>query len=184
MGLTRRRSPRATQRDEELLPRIQGLQAEHPFRGCRRIGAYLRVVEQVPVTRKRRRRRRREHRLLVTATQRLRAKRTPPGRRPQPPTPDEWWGIAMPKVLVGDLGWISSVVVRDRYTTTIVGDSAGLQCTARHWLAALDMAGNRQLPDGASDRGLSLMSDHGGQPASVAFAETCSTSGIRQAVTS
>jgi transposase InsO family protein len=46
------------------------------------------------------------------------------------------------------------------------------------------MAVNRQFPDGAGDRGLSLMSDNGCQPALMAFMETCSTLGIHQAVTS
>jgi transposase InsO family protein len=76
------------------------------------------------------------------------------------------------------------VVVLAWYTKTIVGYYAGLQCTARYWLAALDMALNRQFPDGARDRGLSLMSDNGCQPASMAFMETCSTLGIHQAFTS
>jgi putative transposase len=182
--MTRRRSPRVAQRDEELLPRIQGLKAEHPFWGYRRIWAYLRFVEQVPVNKKRILRLLREHRLLVTAKERLRAKRTPTGRKPKPTRPNEWWGIDMTKVLVGDFGWIYIVVVLDWYTKTIVGYYAGLQCTARHWLAALDMAVNRQFPDGARDRGLSLMSDNGCQPASIAFMETCSTLGIHQAFTS
>jgi putative transposase len=121
MGMTRRRSPRATQRDEELLPRLQGPQAEHPFWGYRRIWAYLRFVEQVPVNKKRILRLLREHRLLVTANQRLRAKRTPTGRKPKPTKPNEWWGIDMPNVLGGDFGWLSSVGVLDWSTTTMVG---------------------------------------------------------------
>jgi putative transposase len=111
--MTRRRSPRVTPRDEELLPRLQGLTAEHPCWGYRRIWAYLRVVEQVPVNKKRMLRLLRDHRLLVTANQRLRAKRRPTARKPQPTNPNEWWGIDMPKVLVGDSGWISIVGVLD-----------------------------------------------------------------------
>jgi putative transposase len=61
---------------------------------------------------------------------------------------------------------------------------AGLECMARHWLAALDMAVNRQFPDGARDHRLSLMSNNDCQPASMAFMETCSTLGIHQAITS
>jgi hypothetical protein len=95
-----------TQRDEELLPRIQGLKAEHPFWGDRRIWAHLRFVEQVPVNMERILRLLREHRLLVTANQRLRAKRTPTGRTPKPTKPNEWLGIDMTEVLVGDFGWI------------------------------------------------------------------------------
>jgi hypothetical protein len=41
------------ERDDHLLPRIQALKAEHPFGGDRRIWAYLRFVEQLPVNKKR-----------------------------------------------------------------------------------------------------------------------------------
>jgi putative transposase len=111
--MTRRRSPRVTQRDEEWLPRLQGLKAAHPFWGYRCIWASWRVVEQVPVNKKRMLRRLREHRVLVTANQRLRAQRTPTGRKPRPTKPNEWWGIDMTKALVGDFGWLSIVVVLD-----------------------------------------------------------------------
>jgi hypothetical protein len=41
-----------------------------------------------------------------------------------------------------------------------VGSYAGTPCTARHGLAALDMAVSRQLPEGARDQGVSWMCDH------------------------
>jgi putative transposase len=144
----------------------------------------LRFVEQVPVNKKRILRLQREHRLLVSAKQRRRAKRTPTGRKPEPAKPNKWWGIDMTNVLVGDFGWRYSLVVLDWYTTTMVSSYAGFPCTARHGLAALDMAVNRQFPDSARDRGVSLMSGNGCQPASMAFMETCSTLGIHQAWTS
>ncbi|MDQ3830226.1 MAG: integrase core domain-containing protein [Candidatus Tectomicrobia bacterium] len=56
--------------------------------------------------------------------------------------------------------------------------------TARPWLAALDMAVNRQFPAGARDPGLSLRSDHGCQPTALAFMKACRTVGIRHACTS
>jgi transposase InsO family protein len=87
----------------------------------------------------------------------------------------------MPTVLGGDFGWLSSVGVLDWPTTSMVGSEAGLQCTARNGLAALDRAVNRQFPDGTSDRGLSLMSDNDFQPASLAVGEACSTLGPQQA---
>jgi hypothetical protein len=99
----------------------------------------LRFVEQVPVNKRRILRLLREHRLLVTAHQRLKAKRTPTGRKPEPAKPNEWWGIDMTKVLVGDFGWLAIVGVLDWYTTIMVGSYAGLQRTASHGLAALDM---------------------------------------------
>ena len=65
-----------------------------------------------------------------------------------------------------------------------MGYYAGSPCTARHWLTALDMAVNRQFPDGVRGQSLGLMSDNGSQPTSLAFLRTCSTLEIQQAFTS
>jgi putative transposase len=89
----------------------------------------------------------------------------------------------MTKVMVAGFGWISIVVVLDWYTKKIVGYYAGVPCAAKHWLAALHMAVNQQFPDGARGKGLSLMSDDGCQPTSLAFMEACSTLEIHQAFT-
>lgn len=110
-----------TQRDEQLLPRIQQLKSEHPFWGYRRIWAYLHFVEQLPVNKKRILRLMREHHLLVPPNLRLKAKRTPTGSKPKPTKPNEWWGIDMTKVMVAGFGWIYMVVVLDWYTKKIVG---------------------------------------------------------------
>jgi putative transposase len=59
----RRRSLQVAQPDEGLLARIQGLKAEHPFWGSRRIWAYLHFVEQLAVNKKRILRVMREHNL-------------------------------------------------------------------------------------------------------------------------
>jgi putative transposase len=182
--MTRQRSLRVMQRDEGLLPRIQALKAAHPFWGYRRIWAYLRVVEHLSVNKKRILRLMREHRLLATRNLRLKAKRTPTRSKPRPSQPHEWWGIDMTKVLVEGFGWVYIVVILDWYTKKIVGYYAGMQCAARHWLAALDMAVNRQFPEGAKGKGLALMSDNGCQPTSVAFMKACRTLEIHQAFTS
>lgn len=182
--MTRRRARRVIQDDAALLPRIQQLKADHPFWGYRRIWAYLRFVEQRPVNKKRVLRLMREHQLLVRPNLRLKAKRTPTRRKPQPTKPNEWWGIDMTKVLVEGFGWVYIVVVLDWYTKTIVGFYAGIRCTAQHWLLALDMAVNRQFPEGAQGKGLSLMSDNGCQPTSTTFMRACATLGIQQAFTS
>jgi putative transposase len=142
--MSRQSSALVAQRNEGLLQRIRELKAEHPFWGYRRMWAYLHFVERQPVNKKRILRLMREHQLLVTPNQRLRAKRTPMGKRPRPTKPNEWWGIEMTKVLVEGLGWIDIVVVLDWYTKTIVGHYAGMRCTAQHWLLALDMAVNRR----------------------------------------
>jgi putative transposase len=74
----------------------------------------------------------REHWLPVTPHRRLRAKRTPTGKKPRPAKPNEWWGVDMPKALGYGFGWISMVVVLDWYTKAIVGYHAGSQSPARH----------------------------------------------------
>jgi transposase InsO family protein len=61
------------------------------------------------------------------------------------------------------------VVVLDWYTKKIVGHYAGVPCAAQQWLAALHMAVSQQFPEGARGKGLSLMSDNGCQPTSLAF---------------
>ena len=172
------------QRDENLLPCIQALKAAHPFWGYRRIWAYLRFVEQRAVNKKRILRLMREHQLLVPPNLRLRAKRTPAGSKPRATKPNEWWGIDMTKVLVEGFGWIYIVLVLDWYTKKIVGYEVGLRSTTQQWLAALNMAVNQQFPEGARGKGLSLMSDNGCQPTSLAFMEACNTLEIQQAFTS
>jgi putative transposase len=141
-------------------------------------------VEQVLVNKKRILRLMREHHLLVPPNLRLKATRSRSGSKPKPTKPNEWWGIDMTKVLVEGFGWVYIVLVLDWYTKKIVGYYAGSPCTTRHWLTALDMAANRQFPDGARGQGVSLMSDHGSQPTSMAFMRACATMGIHQAFTS
>jgi transposase InsO family protein len=48
----------------------------------------------------------------------------------------------------------------------------------------VDQAVQRQFPVGVPGHGLSLMSDNGCQPTSVAFMKTCAALGITQAFTS
>jgi putative transposase len=101
-----------------------------------------------------------------------------------PTRPNAWWGIDMTKVLIEGFGWVYIVLVLDWYTKKIVGYYAGSPCTTRHWLTALDMAVNRQFPDGVRGQSLGLMSDNGSQPTSLVFLRTCSTLEIQQAFTS
>ena len=124
-------------------------------------------MEQVPVNKQRILRLLREHRLLVTATQRLKAKRTPTGRKPKPTKPNEWWDIDMTTVMIEGFGWVSIVLGQDWYSRKIIGYYAGTPCTARHGLEALEMAVTRQFPDGARGQGASLMSDNAGLDAGL-----------------
>jgi putative transposase len=129
-----------SQRDEGLLPRIQGLKAEHPFWGYRRSWAYLPVVAGLSVKKKRVLRGMREHNLRVKPNSTLTAKRTPRRSQPRPTQPHEWWGLEMTQVMGEDFGWVYLVLVLAWYTQKSVGYDAGVPWTARHWLAALDMA--------------------------------------------
>jgi putative transposase len=126
----------------------------------------------------------RAHHLLVKPNRHLKAKRAPTRNTSKPTKPHEWWGIDMTKVMVEGFGWVYIVLVLDWYTKRIVGYYAGTPCTARHWLAALDMAVHRQFPEGAWGKGLSLMSDHGCQPTSTALMQACGILGIQQGFTS
>ena len=173
-----------TERDASLLAHIRALKAEPPFWGYRRIWAYLHFVEQLSINKKRVLRVMREHNLLVQPNQKLTATRTPSRSKPRPTKPQEWWGIDMTKVMIEGFGWVYIVLVLDWYTKKIVGYYAGTPCTARHWLAALDMAVNRQCPGGARGQGVSLMSDNGCQPTARAFMQACRALGIQQAFTS
>jgi putative transposase len=75
--MSRRPSPLVAQCHAALVQRIRSLKAEHPFWGYRRIWAYLRFVEQLPVNKKRILRLMREHELLVSPNLQLKAARTP-----------------------------------------------------------------------------------------------------------
>jgi transposase InsO family protein len=182
--MTRTPSLRIAERDAPLLARVQALKAAHPFWGYRRCWAHLRYVEGLPVNKKRVLRVLRAYGLLVPPNRRLKACRTPTRSKPRPTRPNEWWGIDMTKVAVDSFGWMYLVVVLDWYTKKVVGYHIGLQSTAAHWLQALDMAVNRQFPDGVRGADLHLMSDNGSQPTAVRFMATCGLLGIAQAFTS
>jgi len=182
--MKRRTSMVVAERNLPLLSRIKELKSEHPFWGYRRVWAHLKYVTGLEVNKKRILRLMREHEFLVNPSTRLRALRTPTKSKPRPTRPNEWWGIDMTKVMVENFGWMYIVAVLDWYTKKIVGYYAGIQCRAVHWLEALDMAVNRQFPDGAYGKELKLMSDNGSQPTSLSFMKSCRAMGITQAFTS
>lgn len=182
--MIRRPSPKVSQRNQKLLERIRALKADHPFWGYRRIWAQLRDPEGPAINKKRILRLMRKNDLLVKPNLRLKALRTPTRSKPKPTVPNQWWGIDMTKVIVQDFGWIYVTVVLDWFTKKIVGYHIGPQSKAQHWLEALNMAVNRQFPNGSRGHELHLMSDNGCQPSSLAFMGACKTLGIQQAFTS
>jgi len=182
--MRRRESAAVRERNSAMVQRIKEVKADHPFWGYRRIWAHLKYVDGLNVNRKRVLRLMQKHGLVVKPNTRLKAVRTPLKNKPKPTRPCEWWGIDMTKVMVEGFGWMYIVAVLDWYTKKIVGYYAGIQCRSCHWLEALNDAVNREFPNGVKGRELSLMSDNGSQPTSVAFMKACREMGIKQAFTS
>lgn len=182
--MQRRESEAVRERNSQILEEIRQVKGEHPFWGYRRVWAYLRYVQGHEVNKKRVLRLMRKHSLLVKPNMRIKANRTPLKGKPRPDRPNQWWGIDMTKVMVEGFGWMYIVVVLDWWSKKIVGHYAGVQCTSRHWLEALDMAVNRQFLGGARGHELSLMSDNGCQPTSERFMKACRELEVKQAFTS
>jgi len=182
--MKRREAAATMERNIDIVERIKQIKGEHPFWGYRRTWAHLQFVDKLKVNKKRVLRLMQKHGLSVKPNQKLKANRTPSRSKPKPDQPNQWWGIDMSKVMVEGFGWMYIVVVLDWYTKKITGYYTGMECRAGHWLEALDMAVNRQFPDGVREKGLHLMSDNGSQPTSVAFMQTCRQLGIDQAFTS
>lgn len=174
------------ERNKPLLQRIWDLKAEHPFWGYRRVWAYLKYREGIPVNKKRIYRIMKEQKLMVTKNMRLRACRTPMKSKIKAQRVNQIWGIDMTKVKLRHWGWIYLVIVLDWYTKKIVGYSLRFKSETRDWLEALNRAVLAQFPKGIREieEPLKLLSDNGCQPTSEAFMKACSTLGIQQIFTS
>ena len=182
--MKRAESVSIAERNTAIVEQIKALKVDHPFWGYRRIRAHLKYVDGMEVNKKRVLRLMQRHELLAKTHTALKASRTPQRSKPRPDRPNQWWGIDMTKVMTHGFGWVYIVVVLDWYTKKVVGYYAGLQCKARHWLEAVDMAVNLQFPGGAREQGVCLMSDNGCQPTSLSFMKACSDTGIKQTFTS
>jgi transposase InsO family protein len=182
--MRRKASELIAERNAPFIQRIKEIKAEHPFWGYRRTWAHLKYVDKLDINKKRVFRLMQKHELLVKPNMRIKAIRTPSRSKPKPDRPNQWWGIDMTKVMINGFGWMYLVIVLDWYSKKIVGYYSGLECRSKHWLEALDMAFNRQFPDGIRGNRLFLMSDNGSQPTSVSFMKTCGALDINQAFTS
>jgi putative transposase len=182
--MRRKESELTAERNAPCIRRIKEIKAEHPFWGYRRTWAHLKYVDKLDINKKRVFRLMQRHELLVKPNMRIKAIRTPSRSKPKPDRPNQWCGIDMTKVMVDGFGWMYLVIVLDWYSKKIVGYYTGLECRSKHWLEALDMALNRQFPDGIRGNRLFLMSDNGSQPTSVSFMKTCRSLDINQAFTS
>jgi len=174
------------ERNKPLLQQIIDLKAEHPFWGYRRVWAYLKYREGLPVNKKRIYRIMQEQKLMVTKNMRLRACRTPMKPKIKADRLNQFWGIDMTKIKLRNWGWMYLVVVLDWYSKKIVGYSFRFKSETRDWLEALNQAVARQFPQGVADaeEPPALISDNGCQPTSEAFMKACSALSIKQIFTS
>lgn len=172
------------QEDQKLLEVIYPIKAEQPFWGYRHVWASLHYRQGYQVNKKRVYRVMKENNLLVKPNLRLKAIRDNQStrRKPQATRPNQYWGIDMTKVMIDTFGWLYLVVVLDWYTKKIVGYSISTRSKATDWLDAIHMACNRQFPEGIlrKQQELSLVSDNGSQPTSLAFMRACSVMEITQ----
>jgi len=170
-------------KDRELLEKIQAVKAQHPFWGYRRVRAWLVHREKIWVNEKRVRRVMRENSLMATRTVH-KAKRTSQRNKPRAERPRQYWGMDMTKFMVTSLGWVYLIIVLDWFTKKIVGWDLSLRGRSKEWRHALEVALEREFPDGVRGQGLKIISDNGSQPTSVSFMRDMRTMGIEQIFTS
>lgn len=170
--------------DTQILPQIQSIKSDHPFWGYRRVWAYLKYRQGLPVNKKRILRIIRENDLLVKPNLRLKARRDNQNNRNKPRAErvNQFWGIDMTKVMIPYWGWLYLVIMLDWYTKKIVGYSVSTRSKANDWLDAVNMACNQQFPEGVIFKKdeLFLVSDNGSQPTSETFMRACSVLEIKQ----
>jgi len=173
-------------KNKPILQRIRTLKADHPAWGYRRVWAYLKYREDLPVNQKRIYRLMKEQDLLVQPNWRLKAKRTGNRAKIRAKRPNQVWGIDMTKIMVPSWGWMYLTVVLDWHTKKIVGYDLSPQSTADDWLRALQQAVNHQFPQGIREKKkrLLLVSDNGSQPTSQRFMKECAMLKIKQIFTS
>lgn len=172
------------QEDQRILELIRPIKAEQPNWGYRHVWAYLKYRQGHQINKKRIYRIMKENELLVRPNLRLKARRDNQNNRSKPHAmrPNEFWGIDMTKVMIDSFGWLYLVIVLDWFTKKIVGYSVSTRSKANDWLSAVDMACNRQFPNGilSKTQELFMVSDNGSQPTSEAFMRACSVMEIKQ----
>jgi putative transposase len=169
--------------DAQLLASIKEIKQKHPFWGYRRVRAWLKYREGLPVGYKRIYRLMKENDLLVPQ-KRYRAKRQPEGRKPRAQRPGQFWGIDMTKFIIPGLGWAYLVIVLDWFSRKVVGWQLSWRCRTQEWREALEEAVLQEFPHGVRGQGLKLVSDNGCQPSSGAFLKMTATLDIEQIFTS
>lgn len=169
--------------DAELIERIREIKLNHPFWGYRRVRAWLVHREKIQIGEKKVKAIMKANGLLATQTVH-KAKRTPQRSKPRADRPKQYWGIDMTKFMIPVIGWVYLVIVFDWYTKKIVGWNISLRSRAAEWKRALEMAIDKEFPEGVREKGLRLISDNGTQPTAVSFMKDMATLGIEQIFTS
>ncbi len=172
-------------RNNEIIEKIKELKQNHPFWGYRRIWANLNYHTSLLVNKKRVYRLMQQHNLLVREHRKLKAKRKTYPSKLKAKCPNQIWGTDMTKVKLPHIGWAYIVLVLDWNSKKIVGHSMALRSKTEDWLEALNVACQKQFPQGIrSYQKLSLVSDNGCQPTSARYIQECGILGIKQIFTS
>ncbi|WP_245523372.1 IS3 family transposase [Spirochaeta thermophila] len=169
--------------DGRLMEKIRDLVGEHPYWGYRRVAWWLRRREGEEVSEKRVRGLMKGAGLMCRR-EKKKARRGSGRGKPVARRPREWWGIDMTKVLVKGIGWVYLVIVLDWYTKKLVGWKVSVRGRSEEWCVAMEMAVEREFPEGVRGRGLRLVSDNGSQPLSRSFMKAMEVLGIEQVFTS
>jgi transposase InsO family protein len=169
--------------DAQIFASIKAIKLSHPFWGYRRVRAWLKYREGLPVGYKRIYRLMKENDLLVPQ-KRYRAKRQPTSRKPRAQRPGQFWGIDMTKFIIPGLGWAYLVIVLDWFSRKVVGWQLSCRCRTQEWREALEEAVIQEFPHGVRGQELKLVSDNGCQPSSGSFLRMTATLDIEQIFTS
>jgi len=159
-----------------LIDAIHAVKTAHPSWGIRRVRAFIRKKNGIPVGRKRTARIMRSHNLLCSRIKKRVHRSTAP--RVTPTRVNQLWATDMTSFVLSSCETVYLVVVEDIFTRRIVGWHASLRCRATEWLQALHMALNAEFADGVRGQNLTLRMDNGCQPTSNLYQGTLTTCGI------
>lgn len=159
-----------------LVDAVHSVKVAHPSWGIRRVRAYIRKRNGIPVGRKRIARIMRTHNLLCTRVRKRVHRKTE--HRVIATSINQLWATDMTSFLLSSGQKVFLILVEDVFTRRIVGWHAYSRCRAKEWLHALNMALNREFPDGVRGHDLTLRMDNGCQPTSRLYQDALHTCGI------
>lgn len=176
-AMKRPRQTRISTPDERVLvDAVHSVKAVHPSWGIRRVRAFIRKKNGIPVGRKRIARIMRTHNLLCSRVRKRVHRKTE--HRVFATRINQLWATDMTSFLLSSGKKVFLILVEDVFTRRIVGWHANQRCRAREWLHALDMALAAEFPDGVRGHDLTLRMDNGCQPTSRLYQDALFTCGI------